>query len=91
MTPGRQSITEVLMLVEGALQSTPQAEIPTVLGHLEKAKALAWGRLHAAPRNGQVEGELLTVPEVAQRLKVSKYRAYELVRQGEINDSTERS
>jgi excisionase family DNA binding protein len=26
----------------------------------------------------------LTIPEVAKRLKVSEYRAYELVRQGEI-------
>jgi excisionase family DNA binding protein len=36
------------------------------------------------PRNGQPADALLTVPEVAQRLKVSTYRAYELCRQGAL-------
>ncbi|NOU09373.1 MAG: helix-turn-helix domain-containing protein [Nitrospira sp.] len=31
---------------------------------------------------GQAEDGLLTIPEVAKRLKVSEYRAYELARQG---------
>jgi len=37
-----------------------------------------------SPRNGHGADELLTVPEVAQRLKLSPYRAYELCRQGTL-------
>lgn len=33
-------------------------------------------------RNGHEEGLLLTIPQVAKRLKISDYRAYELARQG---------
>ena len=33
-------------------------------------------------RNGHEEDLLLTIPQVAKRLKVSDYRAYELARQG---------
>lgn len=41
-------------------------------------RALIW------QQNGHREDDLLTVPEVAKRLRVSDYRAYQLVRQGEI-------
>jgi excisionase family DNA binding protein len=34
--------------------------------------------------NGNGEADLLTVPEAAQRLKLSDYRVYELIRQGHL-------
>ena len=39
-------------------------------------------RALAGSRNGREEDLLLTIPQVAKRLNVSDYRAYELTRQG---------
>lgn len=59
----------------------PETAKALCLGLLVLEKALMMRALMGAS-NGQVEGELLTIPEVAKRLKVSEYRAYELARQG---------
>lgn len=58
----------------------------------EAAQALLIGLVSLQPiliqralmgwHNGRQEDELLTMQDVAQRLKVSRYRAYELARQG---------
>ena len=60
----------------------------------ERAQALLIGlasihpillqRALAGSRNGREEDLLLTIPQVAKRLKVSDYRAYELARQGTL-------
>jgi excisionase family DNA binding protein len=41
-------------------------------------------RALTGPRDGHDEDALLTIPQVAKRLKVSEYRAYELARQGTL-------
>jgi excisionase family DNA binding protein len=71
-----------LAALEQAVQAASLTDLPGVLGRLERVKAIGWGRMLAGPENGPGAGELLTVPDVAQRLKVSEYRAYELCRQG---------
>jgi excisionase family DNA binding protein len=75
-------LAQAIQDLEQAVASVPLSELPALLGTLERAKALGWGRLLAVPSNGQGEGELLTVPEVAERLKLSEYRVYEMIRQG---------
>jgi excisionase family DNA binding protein len=74
----------MLTALEQAVQEMPLSDLPAVLGHLEKLKVVAWSRMLTGPQNGQGDDELLTVPEVATRLKVSKDRAYELVHRGDI-------
>ncbi len=68
----------------------PPAEIPALLGELERLKAILWVRMVNGPatKDGQaeapVEDRLLTVPQVAARLSVPKGYAYELARRREI-------
>lgn len=51
---------------------------------LASIQSLLVQRALMGAQKGQGESGLLTIKEVAQQLKVSTYRAYELVRQGEI-------
>lgn len=41
-----------------------------------------------ATQKGQADLELLTVPEVAKLLKISEYKTYDLIRQGEIKKTS---
>jgi len=81
---GAPKLADVMRVIEDAVSAVTLAELPLLLGHLEKIKALGWGRMIAAPSNGYADMNLLTVPEVAKLLKVSEYKTYELVRQGAI-------
>jgi excisionase family DNA binding protein len=67
-------------------RTIPVEEIPTAIGELEAFKAALWGRLvsPAAPVAGSASLDLLTVPQVAQRLKVTRARVYELIRAGDL-------
>ncbi len=78
---GRSDLSATLAALEQAVNSAPAEACPSLIGELERLKALAWGKLvtGTVPANGD---DLLTIPEVAQRLKVSAYRAYELARRG---------
>lgn len=63
--------------------NTPLPELPALIGMLAQFQAKA--QLRMLTRHEAVNDEtggLLTIPQVAQRLKVSTYRAYELARQG---------
>ena len=75
MTP----ITEL----EKAIADMPIVMLPDLIGQLAALQARAQLRLIGGSR-GETEVALLTVPQVAEQLKVSKYRAYELARQGEL-------
>jgi len=69
--------------LEQAITETPVAEIPALIGVLAQLQAKAHMKMLTEhdPARREAE-ELLTIPEVAQQLKVSTYRAYELARQG---------
>lgn len=77
-----------LRLVEQAIACAAPGDCPALLGQLERLRALAWGRMregnHVQTPPAPGEESLLTIPEVAQRLKISAYRAYELARQGRL-------
>lgn len=76
-----------MAVIESAIATATPADCAGLVGELERLKALAWGRIMsgAGPAHQpSPEEELLTIPEVAPRLKVSEYRAYELARQGKL-------
>ena len=65
------------------IESAQPAALPELIGHLAAMQARAQLRLMSENRS-ETESGLLTVPEVAKRLKVSEYKVYELIRQGKI-------
>lgn len=81
---GKLALTETLRNLEVAISSVPMAELPGLLGLLEKVKAMGWGRMLAGQTTGPQDDGLLTIPDVARRLQVSTYRAYELARHGQL-------
>jgi excisionase family DNA binding protein len=61
----------------------PVAALPALIGELERVKTQALARV--MNERGIVttqDDDVLTVPEVAQRLKIPRCRAYQLTRQG---------
>lgn len=79
-----RKLSEAFQLIEEAASLLPPAELPAMIGTLERIKALAWPRLFSGRQPVNGAEPLLTIPQVAKRLTISKYRAYELVRQGAI-------
>ena len=76
-------MTWIVANLEQAIAETPLAEIPALIGVLATLQAKAQMKLLTGHALVKCEPEeLLTIPEVAQHLKVSTYRAYELARQG---------
>jgi excisionase family DNA binding protein len=59
----------------------PEAAQALLIG-LASIQPVLLQRALTASRNGHEEDHLLTIPQVARRLKMSDYRAYELARQG---------
>lgn len=84
MTPnGKPTLAETMQALEVAVSSSPVAELPGLLGLLEKVKAMGWGRMLAEKQHGDEE-RLLTASDVAERLQLSEYRVRELIHQGRI-------
>jgi excisionase family DNA binding protein len=77
----------IVSALEEIVNTLPLTDCPSLVGELERLKLMAVGRImsqHCAPYTTQ-DRDLLTIGEVAKQLKVSKYRAYELARQGLIH------
>lgn len=70
-----------LMADPGKAATLPPQAAQALLIGLASIHPLLIQRALMGPRNGQ-EDLLLTIPQVAERLKISDYRAYELARQG---------
>lgn len=70
------------------LRKIPPAQCPSLLGELERLKALAWVRLitynHGTGELSQSGNQLLTIPQVSERLALPVSRVYELARQGKL-------
>lgn len=83
---GPQTIPSIDELIgnPSKVATVPPEAAQTLLIGLASIQALLVQRALLGATNGQGDSGLLTVKDVAQRLKVSEYRAYELVRQGEI-------
>ena len=70
------------------LRKIPPAQCPSLLGELERLKALAWVRLttynHGTGELSEPGNLLLTIPQVSERLALPVSRVYELARQGKL-------
>ncbi len=90
MTPnGVPILTETLRNLEAAISSVPMAEIPALLGSLERVKAIGWSRMVIRPQlepqpETTSKSTLLTAQQVAERLNVPKSFVYEAARQGKL-------
>jgi excisionase family DNA binding protein len=62
----------------------PSKRAQGLLIELASLQAVLLQRALSRPSNDMEEELLLTIPEVAKRLKVSDYKAYELARQGNL-------
>ena len=79
---GDPDISMLLDVIRKEMQAASLKELAMVVGSLEQLKFLAYTRL---VQKAEVENDLLlTIKEVAGRLKISEYRAYELARQGTL-------
>lgn len=84
MHKGKEPASELLMSFQQAVEELPLEALPKLLGVLEQVKATAWTRIHCGQPQAGESNELMTVPQVAAKLKISQYRAYELLRTGQI-------
>lgn len=75
------ALEHVIAEIRRVTAKTPVADLPMLIGALAQFQAQAQLRMLTGER---VSGDLLTVPHVAQQLKLSAYRVYELVRQGHL-------
>ena len=86
----RHEYRTLLEQLEGELPSWPQAECRQLLGVLERLRVSAWAQVLGGPKESPLsssssEGiQLLTVPQVAERLNLPESYAYDLARRGVI-------
>lgn len=70
------------------LSKLSPTQCPGLLAELERLKALAWVRLttpgHGTSELSQPGNQLLTIPQVSERLALPVGRVYELARQGKL-------
>ncbi|MGZ9190037.1 MAG: helix-turn-helix domain-containing protein [Nitrospira sp.] len=70
------------------LSKITPAQCTGLLGELERLKALAWVRLtthnYGISEASQSGNQLLTIPQVSERLALPVSRVYELARQGKL-------
>jgi len=85
---GQPKLADAIQVLEQVVMSVPLAELPTLLGSLEKAKALSWSRMFAEQQHAQPKTTgktaLLTANQVAERLNVKKSFVYEVARQKKL-------
>lgn len=80
---GQPKLTDAIQVLEQVALSIPFAEIPSLLGSLEKAKALSWSRMLAEQQRAQPETmgkAAMTAQDVAPILNVGASMVYELAR-----------
>jgi excisionase family DNA binding protein len=82
-------VSTLVALIEEAVAQGKVADVPALLGALERLKAMLWSRMVAASCGATSPqppdaATLLTMPQVAKRLAIPEGRAYELARQGQL-------
>jgi excisionase family DNA binding protein len=74
--------------LERELSNIAPAQCSGLLGELERLKALAWLQLtthsHGTGESAHPGNQLLTIPQVSERLALPVSRVYELARQGKL-------
>lgn len=75
---------EVMAQLETILTEAPAESVPALLGDLERLKMVLWAKLMhgSVPQAQPALGDetLLSIPQVAERLKIPVARCYELAR-----------
>jgi excisionase family DNA binding protein len=83
------AINPIVIDVEKWIVGASLEALPLVLGELERLKGLAWAKMlqaNAVPAQTPVlDGQLLTIPQVASRLNIPESRVYELARQHKLH------
>jgi excisionase family DNA binding protein len=78
----------LLANLDAHIETIPVESLPDLLGQLEWLKGRAWARLlrtaASRPQTTSSEEDLLTLPQVAQRLNIPESRAYELARRHKL-------
>ena len=85
-------VRSLLTTIEQDLTELVPRDVATLLGDLERLRAVLWARLtvasasaaHPAPAIAESTDRLLTIPEVATRLGVPTAYAYELARRRQL-------
>ena len=77
------NLKTAMAIVERSIAMASPADCPLLVGELARLQAAAWARMMTSTPD-VTDDDLLTVPQVALRLKLSDYRVYELVRQGHL-------
>ena len=79
---------ELIEKLDLELSKIALAQCPGLLGELERLKALAWVRLTIQSQGTgelcQPDNQLLTIPQVSERLALPVSRVYEMARQGKL-------
>lgn len=79
----RPNYALIVSALEQIVAQLPLADLPDFVCELERLKALTWARIMGERMTTtRDQDELLTMSEVARRLKISPYRAYQMGRQG---------
>jgi excisionase family DNA binding protein len=88
---GLDRVRSLLTTIEQDLTELTPRDVATLLGDLERLRAVLWARLtvasasaHPAPAIVESTDRLLTIPEVATRLGVPTAYAYELARRRQL-------
>lgn len=82
-------MTDAIQMLEQVIVSVPVAEIPGLVGNLERLKSISLLRMIEAPRQDQQPESVGTPPlldaqQVAKHLNVPKSFVYEAARQGKL-------
>ncbi len=82
-------MSELLGKIEDSIIKAPPEALPLLLGDLERLKGQVFFRMLTcafSPSQTQAtEEQLLTIPQVANRLSIPESRAYELARQKKLH------
>lgn len=77
-----QNFEQIITHLDQLVGQASPTVIPLLVGAFSRLQARAQLQMLAGHEPANSNQDLLTIPEVAERLKISDYRAYELARQG---------
>jgi len=80
----RVMLNQVMSELEKIVINVPTDNIPMLIGELEKLRVTLWarivGEMVSQKNNPIIDESLLSIPQVAERLKIPVARCYELAR-----------
>ncbi len=77
-------LNDMMNDLQKAVIDVPTSDIPVLIGELEKLRVTLWarivGEMVSQKNNPIIDESLLSIPQVAERLKIPVARCYELAR-----------